>query len=260
MLSGFIPFLFVGINVLLIVNSPWIKRSLGILFLCQWFKMVYDQRQHELKKVLKHDSKEILSNETKVAANSQHETLETVENPLTSVAPTTVIEGKLEEVGFRFKSWRDVLILLCVTSFAGFLGGMFGTAGPPYMVWLTYNRHVNKDIWRASAATTSSFYILPRIIYLLYASGRYDANFIPIYVATMLAGICATLAANKYLNKFVDPVAFRRLILLFLLLGSLLLITSGLQQLSRYFALSVVGIFVMVAVIYGARRKCGSAE
>ena len=262
MLIGFIPFLFVGINVLLIVTSPWLKRSLGFLFLLQWFKMVYDQRQHELKNLQKHDSGETFTakpQETIVPAKSQHDTLETAENPLTTVASTTVIEGKVELVGFRFKTWRDVLILLCVTSFAGFLGGMFGTAGPPYMVWLTYNRHVNKDIWRASAATMSSFYILPRIIYLLYASGRYNANFIPIYVATMLAGICATLAANKFLNKFVDPVAFRRLILLFLLLGSLLLITSGLQQLSRYFALTVVGIFVTFALIYAARRKCGNA-
>ena len=64
----------------------------------------------------------------------------------------------------------------------------------------------------------------------------------------MLAGMCATLA-NKFLNKFVDPVAFRRLILLFLFLGSLLLITSGLQQLSRYFALTVVGIFVMFVIM-----------
>ena len=215
--------------------------------------MVYDQRQHELKNLQKHDSGETFTANLKKLLFPQNlNMIPETENPLTTVASTTVIEGKVELVGFRFKTWRDVLILLCVTSFAGFLGGMFGTAGPPYMVWLTYNRHVNKDIWRASAATMSSFYILPRIIYLLYASGRYDSNFIPIYVATMLAGICTTLATNKFLNKFVNP-AFRRLILLFLLLGSLLLITSGLQQLSRY--LLTVGIFVMFALIYAARRK-----
>ena len=252
MLSGFIPFLFVGINVLLLVSSPWMKRSLGFLFLLQWFKMVYDQRQHELKAMQVDKSAEL--------AKSQHNAVEKGENPLTSFDSTSVVEDKEEDVGFRFKSWCDVFILLCVTSFAGFLGGMFGTAGPPYMVWLTYNRDVNKDTWRASAATMSSFYILPRIIYLLYASGRYDANFIPIYIATMLAGICATLVANKFLNKFVDPVAFRRLILLFLLLGSLLLITSGFQQLSRIFAVSVVGIFVVVAIIYVARRKFGNVN
>ena len=47
MIIGFVPFMLIGIQVLLYVKSPWLKRSLGILFLLQWFKMMYDQRQHE---------------------------------------------------------------------------------------------------------------------------------------------------------------------------------------------------------------------
>ncbi len=62
----------------------------------------------------------------------------------------------------------------------------------------------------------------------------------------MVAGILAALIANKYLSKHVDPIAFRRLILLFLLLGSLLLITSGLNELSKMFAVAVVIVFALV--------------
>ena len=69
---------------------------------------------------------------------------------------------------------------------------------------------------------------------------------LPIYFTTMVAGILAALIANKYLSKHVDPIAFRRLILLFLLLGSLLLITSGLNELSKIFAVAVVIVFALV--------------
>ena len=81
----------------------------------------------------------------------------------------------------------------------------------------------------------------------------------------MVCGIFAALIANKYLSKYIDPIAFRRLILLlFLLLGSLLLCTSGLQELSRIFAVIVVIIFIITIIIvlymkYGRRtRKAGT--
>ena len=76
----------------------------------------------------------------------------------------------------------------------------------------------------------------------------------------MVCGMFAALIANKYLSKYIDPIAFRRLILLFLLLGSLLLCTSGLQELSRIFAVIVVIIFIITIIIvlymkYGRRTR-----
>ena len=67
------------------------------------------------------------------------------------------------------------------------------------------------------------------------------------------------VAANKFLNKFVNPVAFRRLILLFLLLGSLF-DHKRFTKLSRYFALTVVGIFVIFANLCCTKKvwKCSA--
>ena len=131
-------------------------------------------------------------------------------------------------------------------------------------VWLTYNRSVDKNIWRACASHLTSIYGVPRIVYILYASGRFKMELLPVYFTTMVAGILAALIANKYLSKHVDPIAFRRLILLFLLLGSLLLITSGLNELSKIFAVVVVVIFVLVffAALYMRlqRRKREASE
>ncbi len=145
MLVGFVPFMIVGIQVLLYVNSPWLKRSLGMLFLLQWFKMLYDQKQHEKKARNEHSQvPPIISNNNNTTTSSQEEicnieqmnsiSKKNGEDELLAVVieknnVTLIDDTKATISKFEINGYKDVSILLVVSSFAGFLGGLFGTAG-----------------------------------------------------------------------------------------------------------------------------------
>ena len=125
---------------------------------------------------------------------------------VTKITSSVLINNNVDT--FEINDWKSILILLITSSFAGFLGGLFGTAGrftsfshnmyciciylhpcqnvyislayvyilfihfllsnslqyiylriykgPPFMVWLTYNRDVDKNIWRACASHMTS--------------------------------------------------------------------------------------------------------
>ena len=174
MIIGFVPFMLIGIQVLLYVKSPWLKRSLGILFLLQWFKMMYDQRQHEKQEVGKKnkrqkniennivntnnttkkdgvlDKQEEEDDEQRVIemkegklsiANGDGNTrnnnieIEIKDNlddsnndmDVTKITSSVLINNNVDT--FEINDWKSILILLITSSFAGFLGGLFGTAG-----------------------------------------------------------------------------------------------------------------------------------
>ena len=149
MLVGFVPFMVVGIQVLLFVNSPWLKRSLGMLFLLQWFKMVYDQKQHEKRTRNGHTQPPpTTGNSNRTTANvdtlsSRADTPSSKEemgstgqlNPnrkeIAVEKNNATLMNTMEGANLKFEinTYKDILILLLVSSCAGFLGGLFGTAG-----------------------------------------------------------------------------------------------------------------------------------
>ena len=153
MLVGFVPFMILGIQVLLYVKSPWLKRSLGMLFLVQWFKMVYDQKQHEMKARHEHvEAPPIIRNNKNITSSSKEEICNT--EPIDSISKNNT-EGELVAVviekknvtityntqaansKFEISEYKDIFILLLVSSFAGFLGGLFGTAGTKNFIFST---------------------------------------------------------------------------------------------------------------------------
>ena len=178
MIIGFVPFMLIGIQVLLYVKSPWLKRSLGILFLLQWFKMMYDQRQHEKQEEEEKNKRQniennIVNNIVNTTNNTikkdgvldkeeedddEQRVIEMKEGKLsidnddgntrnnnieieikdnlddsnnnmdvTKITSSVLINNNVDT--FEINDWKSILILLITSSFAGFLGGLFGTAG-----------------------------------------------------------------------------------------------------------------------------------
>ena len=174
MIIGFVPFMLIGIQVLLYVKSPWLKRSLGILFLLQWFKMMYDQRQHEKQEEEEKNKRQNIENNIVNTNNTtkkdgvldkeeeeeedEERVIEMKEGKLsidnddgntrnnnieieikdnlddsnnnmdvTKITSSVLINNNVDT--FEINDWKSILILLITSSFAGFLGGLFGTAG-----------------------------------------------------------------------------------------------------------------------------------
>ena len=218
MTMGLLPGTAIGTVVLIYVTSPWIKRSLGLLFLVVW---VVIQRKASTD-------------------NSQ---------------PTTVAaDDDGEEEAFRLESKASYLLLWVTSVFAGILGGLFGTAGPPFMVYLQYH-NMNKDTWRSCAATAGSIYSPIRTVMVFYFGGVWDNSKIPVYVCVMLGSIAGLVFGNECVADKIDKVMFRKLINVLLFLGSVLLISSGFALVSKIIGITSVCIFFMVCISYLARKK-----
>ena len=109
-------------------------------------------------------------------------------------------------------SSRFLSLLVGLTS--GVLGGAFNTGGPPLIVygdWLRWPKERFKAIVQGVFITNGSIIITGHII-----SGNLNATMLP-YVAVALPGILLGLWAGHHIDKYINPIQFRRIVLCLLL-------------------------------------------
>ncbi|CAK9051996.1 Probable UDP-glucose:glycoprotein glucosyltransferase A (Developmental gene 1109 protein) [Durusdinium trenchii] len=119
---------------------------------------------------------------------------------------------------------------------SGILRGALGLAGPPFMVLLLFFS-VETPVWR-SLGNALRLAMLPAQGLMLGFHDWQAADW-PIYLALMMGGLTGLLAGNRLAER-VDAKAFHRWLLLFLVAGGLLMLTSGSPRLSQWSAAFVV--------------------
>ena len=141
---------------------------------------------------------------------------------------------------------------------SGFLGGLYGVAGPPQMIFVLYYSHsLNRDLWRATNASMRFIYSIVRLIYLIHLG---DITFTTQshwmeFGCMIVAGIVG-LSFGNVLSKYVNDSMFQNLILLFLICGSLLMSTSGWNEIQHVAILIIVGIIGIGMGIQCIKWKC----
>ena len=149
----------------------------------------------------------------------------------------------------RLDLWSTQLAIAVSFSAAGILGGLYGVAGPPLMIFMVkYGDTFDMDTWRGTSAVMRLFFAGTRFAFLA-AVGK--ISFVPdgttnwpafgVMCASGLVGLCV---GNKLAPK-IDQQTFRLLLLAFLVCGSLLLMCSGWQVAQD---VVIVGILMMVAL------------
>jgi uncharacterized membrane protein YfcA len=146
---------------------------------------------------------------------------------------------------FAMLSKRSYYIVWTAGVVAGLLGGMFGTAGPALMVFVTYAR-LGKDETRGTFAIGYMAINLERCVMILAYPNDIDV-FSPDMGAmsvSIIAGTLLGLYVGEKTVVYISESAFRRIVLCILSIGSALMMTTGANVGTQ------VGIVVAVVVFF----------
>jgi uncharacterized membrane protein YfcA len=235
---------FVGMSLLFVVTSVWMVRSLGVLF---GFVAI----QYIFKESLSVASKRLIALpppaplsplETCNEIHLAHlEIAVATDDP--SPAPALVIAPHPSRTHWT----THPLVVWLVGLSAGLLGGLFGTPGPPLMLYVTKST-MTKDEVRGTLAVSYTFLTAERLLMMLLLPNS-PIDLITLRSFFAFIGIVLTSLAGRSigqaLNKHVDEILFRRIIMAILSFGSVTMMTSGLPLLPRLVA------YVLLMALYG---------
>lgn len=145
---------------------------------------------------------------------------------------------------------------------AGILGGLYGVAGPPLMIFvLYYSDELEGDVWRTTCAVMRCMFSVVRLSYLVWL-GEIGLTSHWIEFGCMITFGLVGLSFGNILSKHLKDAQFRRIILIFLICGSILMSTSGwknIQEIAMVVMCSMVGIVGSVVLLkwtwVACRRK-----
>lgn len=149
--------------------------------------------------------------------------------------------------------WSVLLGVSLTAALAGLLRGALGLAGPPFMVLLLFFS-IDQAVWRCLANVMRFTMILAQGLMLGFDHQMDIADW-PIYLALMSGGLLGLLVGNQLAEK-IDGAAFHRWLLLFLIAGGLLMLSSGNAVLSECSA----GLVVLSAILVLLSVRRGSSS
>lgn len=182
--------LYFGIYALFSFTSVWLPRFLGLTFLCV--------AMHKLQQ------------ETKLVKEK------------TVIVPCDHM--------YTFTSWREYGLVWITGLTSGVFGGMFATSGPPVMLFVSYV-NLDKNETRATIAVTSCLENIARLVFILFWQTDYDVHSVSFLYLALLLIVSSGLALGigNAVAKYVNQTIFRYIMLLLLTLGSVMLLTTGLD-------------------------------
>ena len=210
----------------LLVTSPynvWLKRSLGLFLLIVAGLRTFVQRYFERKK------RKRMQTETLMDQSDKEKNTTGVPN-------------------LRLVSTQCAIAVAFFSS--GFLGGVFGVAGPPLMIYvLYYSDELEGAVWRTTCAVMRSIFSIVRLIYLV-GLGEIGRTSHWIEFGSMILFGLIGLSVGNFLSKYLKDTQFQQIILVFLICGSVLMITSGWVQVQQIamIAFAIAGIIVAIVV------------
>lgn len=224
MSCGNIPGVLLGVRTLLMHGSnPWLKRGLGIFFFLIWGFKLFDKRR-----------------------NTAYTSRDIEEGEATAERSEPVVFDSIKNIG---KLWLAAFL-------GGYCAGLFGTGGPPLMIYLAFHRGIPKNHWRASSSLSSAIYQPVRLVAVFVGSGSFSLGNWSIYVIAVVASLVGLATANlPFFSKRVDQILFHKILNGLLLVSSLLLSTSGIPGVS-----SVVGVVVVVLCVGGGLCAYGHGK
>jgi hypothetical protein len=148
--------------------------------------------------------------------------------PVLTVGNTSTLEHT-ENDSYKVDTWERRAFVWAVGIAAGFLGGLFGTGGPPLMLFVTHVQ-LPKNVARGTLSLGFCAISFERLfLFLIYPPGRLDVysdDKILMYDLIIIATLSSIYLGNISV-KYVSETHFRRLIMCILSAGSVMMIASG---------------------------------
>jgi uncharacterized membrane protein YfcA len=141
-------------------------------------------------------------------------------------------------------SGEDQLATLLAGSASGFLAGLYGTGGPPLMVWVaTYK--VPKDEWRASNAVVWLICNVFRLFHLIFFQDLHETDAFGLLVVILaISGVLGAYAGAK-ISESMGDYLFRVSIIVLLIFGANIMIFA-----KRPYLEPLIGILVTFSTVF----------
>ena len=232
-------------------------RILGAVFLLTFIIQIFQQYIfHKLchKRSKDNDNKfdtlqmtenandEILSNKS----NAQQPLLKEQENKEN-------IKGIPDDVGkFQMDKWSKYVLLIGVCLLSGFLRGLYNAGGPPMIIYALIT-NIDRRIIRVINTFAVGYSAgIPLLVNLIILNGKFDANEWQTYLSNFISFLLGLLFGN-FIQKYLDQVIFRNILLCILFCGAINLILIDLGNISIYSSFVLTIIFVILIIYSGIK-------
>jgi uncharacterized membrane protein YfcA len=246
---------FVGVRLLLVLDSIWLKRSLGLVFLLLSLKNAHKmwkqakQQQQQQQQQQQHSKGGAAAEDADLHAplidtsapliDTSAPLIDTSAPLIDTSAPLIDASAPLidasaaanEETEFGRFGWRIKLVVIMTGGASGLMGGLYSVAGPPLMVMVaSYN--LDHMRWRGTSAVFRLFLALARVTAFGTAHiGRggtslYSWDDWPLYTVMIAASAAGVVLGNAAAPLVPVPIA-KRSILALLMSASVLMLVSG---------------------------------
>ncbi len=127
---------------------------------------------------------------------------------------------------YSVSSWRARALVVFPALLSGFLSGLFGTGGPPLMIFVAFSG-INKNEWRASGCAMTVLIMPFRLVYLFHLRPELlDSSEFVGYATSTVLSLIGLYVGNR-INKHVSPTMFDQGLLILLAVASLLMLSAG---------------------------------
>jgi len=237
--------LYVGMYVLFLAETAWLGRSLGLLFFLVAVHMAVAEGSWKPP-----PAAAAASSPTSVPA-----AVDDADRPVPPPLPSS----------YAVDSWARRGTVWLTGASSGLCSGLFGTGGPPMMLFVAWNSLPSTET-RATLALCEVFNNTGRVVFLLFFQSKINvltASYGGVFVALSVSGFVGLVLGNA-VAKRTDQVAFRRVLLALLAVGSVLIAARGCPW-QQVLAVAGGGAAVMAAALAASalwarhrRRSSGS--
>lgn len=161
---------------------------------------------------------------------------------------------ELHEGDFVIRSGWHRFVVLLTGACSGFLGGLFGTGGPPMMVFVATNAITVRE-WRATMAMTYGALGYVRVVYVTLFGDALDFDKLPEYASMLIGAVVGLAAGNKVAPK-VNRIILKKVMLVLLVLGGTMMCAASNPSVVRYIAVSaLVALLLVSAYFFSTTRR-----
>jgi len=220
----------IGTRVLIANSeSPWLKRSFGILLFVVLLVDAFEQHRR-----IRQASSSDGDSPQKAQAFGQPTVVSGQENAAVPDAEvetgeagerSRVLQKQPSPVGFDPARPRDLAKAIALGATGGLLKGMYTVPMPALTIFILFSG-IDKDTWRANSVLNSAAGLPTKAYYLFVMEKRFDKRRVPQYIATVLGMLCATPLGN-FIASRINKDTFKDVVRALTFSGACSMLASG---------------------------------
>ncbi|CAE7949520.1 SGTB [Symbiodinium sp. KB8] len=210
-------------------DSPWLKRSFGILLFVVLLVDAFEQHRRN-----RQASSSDADSSQKAQAFGQPTVVSGQENAAVPDAEvetgeagerSRVLQKQPSPIGFDPARPRDLAKAIALGATGGLLKGMYTVPMPALTIFILFSG-IDKDTWRANAVLNSAAGLPTKAYYLFVMEKKFDKRRVPQYIASVLGILCATPLGN-FIARRINKDTFKDVVRALTFSGACSMLASG---------------------------------